>query len=290
MPNKRSPPNGISQAREEWRIFNREPMHENASAENHFQPSKRAKASRKSRSNNACVQEAYTDLGKQEGNNPFLYVITPKHLRNTMVYNQLRRNSEELVTHHDLHSTFKDILYYQPASFFSNVTFMEFDSNLRGSSLLRRFEDGKPRTCKTLPISFNYCICQYKREIMSDSKRTEELAHFAAQRLASVLESHQVTAMCEKIVMGKVIRVKKFVTSNESTSFSHTVKDYDVIFEVAPPAKGQFQIPIRTEHDKMKISEERFIRLDKYGSSGDCMTNDILRPLCTCKNSSTPSL
>ncbi|KAE9418207.1 hypothetical protein Angca_000965, partial [Angiostrongylus cantonensis] len=133
--------------------------------------------------------EANTDFGKQEGNNPFLYVITPRNLRHTTIYNQLRRNSEELVTHHDLHSTFKDILYV----------------------------------------------------------------------------------------------VEKYVLSNENTTFSATVNDYNLVFEVAPPAKGQFQIPIRTERGEMKIGEERFIRLDKYGNNGDCVANDILRPLCTCK-------
>ncbi|VDM58175.1 unnamed protein product [Angiostrongylus costaricensis] len=231
--------------------------------------------------------EAYTDFGKQEGNNPFLYVIIPKNLRHTTMHNQLRRNSEELVTHHDLHSTFKDILYYQPVSSFSNVTFMKFDSNPRGSSLLRRFEDGIRRTCKTLPISFNYCICQYRAEIVSGSNRTEELGQFAAKRLSSVLESHRVSTMCEKISLEKVIKVEKYVLSNENTTFSATVNDYNLVFEVAPPARGQFQIPIRTERGKMKIGEERFIRLDKYGNNGDCMANDILRPLCTCKNNSS---
>uniref|UniRef100_A0A158PAF5 Uncharacterized protein n=1 Tax=Angiostrongylus cantonensis TaxID=6313 RepID=A0A158PAF5_ANGCA len=162
----------------------------------------------------------------------------------------------------DYLSKFLDSYKYQPVSKFSNVTFMKFDSNPYGSSLLRRFEDGIRRTCKTLPISFNYCICQYRTEIVSESNRTEELGQFAAKRLSSVLESHRISTMCEKITLGKVIKVEKYVLSNENTTFSATVNDYNLVFEVAPPAKGQFQIPIRTERGEMKIGEERFIRLD----------------------------
>ncbi|KAK6010371.1 hypothetical protein OSTOST_24603, partial [Ostertagia ostertagi] len=73
-------------------------------------------------------------------------------------------NSQELVTHHDLHSTFEDILYNQPSMNFSDVSFKRFDSDPRGSSLLRKFEPGVERTCKTLPIPLQYCICQYKKQ------------------------------------------------------------------------------------------------------------------------------
>ncbi|KAK6048314.1 hypothetical protein COOONC_14181, partial [Cooperia oncophora] len=55
--------------------------------------------------------EAGTKFGVREQNNPFLYVVLPKHLRHKKVYQQMLRNSQELVTHHDLHSTLEDILY-----------------------------------------------------------------------------------------------------------------------------------------------------------------------------------
>ncbi|KAK6056613.1 hypothetical protein COOONC_05882 [Cooperia oncophora] len=110
------------------------------------------------------LQEAYTKYGIREYNNPFLYIVLPKHLRKSKVRDQLLKNSEELITHHDLHSTLKDILYFQPESMFTNTTYKRFDTNPRGSSLLREFESGTKRNCLTLPIPFQYCICQYERK------------------------------------------------------------------------------------------------------------------------------
>ncbi|KHJ96079.1 hypothetical protein OESDEN_03963 [Oesophagostomum dentatum] len=55
-------------------------------------------------------KEASTWLGAKERNNPFLYITVPYSVRKTALYQQLRRNSEELVTHHDLYATLLDIL------------------------------------------------------------------------------------------------------------------------------------------------------------------------------------
>ncbi|KAK6028515.1 hypothetical protein OSTOST_05439, partial [Ostertagia ostertagi] len=108
--------------------------------------------------------EAYTYFGVREQNNPFLYIVVPEHLRNSTIHEQLLKNSKELVTPHDLHSTLKDILYFQPKSMFTDLKYKRFDSNRYGSSLLRQFESGVKRTCKTLPIPFQYCICQFKKK------------------------------------------------------------------------------------------------------------------------------
>ncbi|KAK5980923.1 hypothetical protein GCK32_018015, partial [Trichostrongylus colubriformis] len=49
-------------------------------------------------------------LGKYEQNNPFLMVSIPKRYRNTAIHEQLKKKSEVLMTHYDLHATFMDIL------------------------------------------------------------------------------------------------------------------------------------------------------------------------------------
>ncbi|KJH49175.1 hypothetical protein DICVIV_04676 [Dictyocaulus viviparus] len=149
-------------------------------------------------------REAETAYGNRELNNPFLYVVVPEQLRKKQLYKQLRQNSEQLVTPHDLHSTLKDILYFQPSTSFSDTSFMKYDSNPRGSSLLRKFEDGVRRTCKTLPIPFHHCICQFKTDTISDSNLTTTLGLFAVKHLNGILESHGVSDKCQKIEPGKV--------------------------------------------------------------------------------------
>ncbi|KJH49533.1 hypothetical protein DICVIV_04321 [Dictyocaulus viviparus] len=187
--------------------------------------------------------EAKTDFGQREANNPFLYVIVPETLREKQLHKQLQENSKQLVTHHDLHSTLKDILYFQTSSSFSDITFKKFNSNPRGSSLLRRFEDGVLRTCKTLPIPFHYCICQFRMVNVSDSNLTTTLGRIAAERLADELKLQGVSDICEEIALEKVIKAEKYALSGDITINTNptTYGTYEVVFEVAPPAKGQFQ-------------------------------------------------
>lgn len=57
------------------------------------------------------LQNAFSSVGQSEVNNPFLYVVVPEHLRHSKIHHQLMENSKEMITHHDIHSTLKDILY-----------------------------------------------------------------------------------------------------------------------------------------------------------------------------------
>ncbi|KAK6023808.1 hypothetical protein OSTOST_10393, partial [Ostertagia ostertagi] len=229
--------------------------------------------------------EAHTEFGSQEGNNPFLYIVLPKHLRNSKVHEQLLKNSQQLITAHDLHSTLKDILYFQPKSMFTDLEFKRFDSNPRGSSLLREFERGVKRTCKTLPIPFQFCMCQYEKKTITDRMKVTALGNFAAKEMASILESNNVSSQCEKITMHKVVMVKEFMLQNITLSGSHF---YEITFIVALPAYGKFKIPIRAdERGKLELAGDKFERLDRYGNKGDCMELLELRSLCTCVNLNT---
>lgn len=107
---------------------------------------------------------AFSSVGQSEVNNPFLYVVVPEHLRHSKIHHQLMENSKEMITHHDIHSTLKDILYDQPSAGFSDTSFKRFESSPRGSSLLRKFEEGIVRNCKTLPIPPQYCLCQHQKK------------------------------------------------------------------------------------------------------------------------------
>ncbi|EYB89506.1 hypothetical protein Y032_0231g3012 [Ancylostoma ceylanicum] len=226
--------------------------------------------------------EAYTSFGYNEQNNPFLYVVVPKHLRNTKISEQLQQNSKEIVTPHDLHATFKDILYFQPTLNFTEVGFKAFDEKSRGSSLLRRFQAGKRRNCRTLPIPFEYCICQYEKKDVTDEALKQSLGQFAVKQLASFLETQNVTSRCEEITLQKV-EAKQYL-STKINNLGNNTDFFEVIFEVAAPAKGKFQIPIRKEHGHLNLEGALFKRMDRYGKNGDCMKNDLLRPYCTCKN------
>ncbi|EYB95976.1 hypothetical protein Y032_0154g2969 [Ancylostoma ceylanicum] len=200
--------------------------------------------------------EAETSFGDSEQNNPFLYVIVPERFRNTKLDEQLRQNSKELVTHFDIYATLKDILYHQPASNFTELDFKPLDESMRGSSLLRRFQDGMRRTCKTLPIPFQFCICQYEKTEVTDESLKDSLGQFVVAQLSSFLERQNVSKQCEEIKL-KEIEAKQYLSSklahvDNSTSF------FEVTFEVAAPAKGRFQVMSSATNSKDILKQFSF--------------------------------
>ncbi|VDL71505.1 unnamed protein product [Nippostrongylus brasiliensis] len=168
----------------------------------------------------------------------------------------------------------------QPDSKFNDTTFKRSESNPRGSSLLRKFELGIRRTCKTLPIPFQYCTCQYKKENVSDIELLSELGKFAVQKLAGILRENNVESKCAKIEIGNEVAAEKYVVPNAKHRLLYNL--FDVTFTVAEPALGKFRIPVRMKKGKFELAGDQFDRLDKYGKNGDCMKQDILRPICTC--------
>ncbi|CAJ0590239.1 unnamed protein product [Cylicocyclus nassatus] len=224
--------------------------------------------------------ETKTSINWNEQKNPFLYIVLPKNLRNSLMHEQLKANSKELLTNHDIHSTLQDILYFQPATNFTELEYKDFKNEKRGSSLLRRFEAGVKRSCKTLPIPFQYCICQYETSAVTDQALRRKLAVFAADRLASLLSGKGVSSYCEDIKLGEIVKVNQY-----TASLKYESQVFDVTFRVALPAHGKFQIPVRMEHGKLALAGALFIRLDRYSDMGNCMTDRVLRSYCTCKDS-----
>ncbi|CAJ0591323.1 unnamed protein product [Cylicocyclus nassatus] len=204
--------------------------------------------------------------GRSEVSNPFLYIVIPERYRQSPIYKQLLKNSKELVTPHDLHSTFKDILYFQPQYNFTDISFKNFTSNPRGFSLLRQFQANKSRNCKTLPIPYNYCLCQYGRkpvrDILEDHGNVTLNQMFgqpAIERLNKILSFH--SSECHPLVLKNVTKVELFVLpNNESVKFEANA--YDVTFAVSGPVEAIFKVPFRVEGDVVILGSNTFTRID----------------------------
>ncbi|EPB79242.1 hypothetical protein ANCCEY_01665 [Ancylostoma ceylanicum] len=137
-----------------------------------------------------------------------------------------------------------------------------FDENSRGSSLLRRFQAEQRRNCKTLPIPFQYCICQYEKKDVTDNALKQSLGQFAAKELASFLETQNVSSTCEEIKLQKAVEAKQYLSTKIKNLGSNT-SFFEVTFEVAAPAKGKFQIPIRKEQGHLNLEGALFQRMDR---------------------------
>uniref|UniRef100_A0A0K0DEB3 Uncharacterized protein n=1 Tax=Angiostrongylus cantonensis TaxID=6313 RepID=A0A0K0DEB3_ANGCA len=98
--------------------------------------------------------------------NPLFAISAPKKLRETTdVLKILKKNAGRLQTPYDVRATLLDILKYQPASNFTDRSFMQIKGEY-GTSLLRQ-QSNVERTCKNLPIPMQYCTCQYPRETIN---------------------------------------------------------------------------------------------------------------------------
>ncbi|PIO75600.1 hypothetical protein TELCIR_02351 [Teladorsagia circumcincta] len=227
--------------------------------------------------------EAYTYFGLREQNNPLLYIVVPKHLRKSGMHEQLLENSGELVTPHDLHSTLKDILYFQPESTFTDLKYKRFDSNPYGSSLLRKFESGVRRSCKTLPIPFQYCICQYEKKIITDKRKLAVLGNYSVARLVSTLDSHEVLDECQPIALSEVLLAEEYLLPDRNF-LGTSIHLYYVVFTVALPAEGKFEVFIREdENGDLYLDPLTFLRIDRIYHKTSCIDIDKLFGLCTCK-------
>ncbi|VDO20827.1 unnamed protein product [Haemonchus placei] len=130
-------------------------------------------------------------LGRYENRNPFFLMALPKRMQNTAMHEELRAKSMQLMTHFDIHATLNDILHYQPHSKYSDTTERRMLSISKGSSLLRKWQG--TRNCQTLPIPFDYCICQYEKKNV-----TRVLGFFVADELNRTLERMGYAEKCLK--------------------------------------------------------------------------------------------
>nr|CDJ85751.1 Protein of unknown function DUF229 domain containing protein [Haemonchus contortus] len=225
-------------------------------------------------------KETKTDFGRREANNPFLYVTVPKNLRTSEMFKVIKAKEHELITPHDLHATLKDILEVQPSANFLDTTYKSFLPPSRGSSLLREFEPGFVRNCKTLPIPSQYCICQYEKVPLDDDALAIKLGQFAVDGINAVLKENNVTDDCSHLILHQVHSVLCYVlpeTQRKDTAI------YEVTFQVSPSG-GLFEIPIRSKNGVFKTASSTFTRLNEYGKQSACVAKDTLKPLCHCSN------
>ncbi|KIH52448.1 hypothetical protein ANCDUO_17450 [Ancylostoma duodenale] len=66
----------------------------------------------------------------------------------------------------------------------------------KGSSLLREWKG--PRNCNSLPIPWDYCLCQYEKEDVKDEALEMKLGTFIARKLNEFLENEGFASKCTK--------------------------------------------------------------------------------------------
>ncbi|XGW21797.1 hypothetical protein V3C99_004617, partial [Haemonchus contortus] len=146
-------------------------------------------------------------LGRYENRNPFFLMALPKIMQNSAIHEELLTKSMQLMTHFDIHATLNDILHYQPHSKYSDTTERRMLPISKGSSLLRKWQG--PRNCQTLPIPFDYCICQYEKKNVTNELLRRVLGFFVADELNRTLERMGCAEKCLKQEYKRAIEIEE---------------------------------------------------------------------------------
>ncbi|XGW21798.1 hypothetical protein V3C99_004617 [Haemonchus contortus] len=131
----------------------------------------------------------------------------PKIMQNSAIHEELLTKSMQLMTHFDIHATLNDILHYQPHSKYSDTTERRMLPISKGSSLLRKWQG--PRNCQTLPIPFDYCICQYEKKNVTNELLRRVLGFFVADELNRTLERMGCAEKCLKQEYKRAIEIEE---------------------------------------------------------------------------------
>ncbi|PAV79347.1 hypothetical protein WR25_20616 [Diploscapter pachys] len=198
-------------------------------------------------------QSMLSELGKKEVNNPMLIASIPHELRKYDIYSQMQENSLELQTQFDLRATLMDILKHQPNEGFISSQYHR-DFKERGSSFLR--EQPKPRTCKTLPISFAYCPCNFPKENLEpDSDFALEMGKSAIEVIKNRLIKANVYHMCQPMELDRVLELYVYTPETVTKAYSLVVKTKEI--------DQEFSLTVRNLNNTWQFSKS-IDRINQY--------------------------
>ena len=235
-----------------------------------------------------------TTIGRMEKNLPALYVRLPQYFRNDFPnsFENIKINSERLLTNFDLRETLNDILNQN----YKNVGRLEEHSSLKiGQTQKRaRFSQGhlsrglslfktipESRTCEDATIEYNRCQCASWANTSLDTKPIQLQANRMALSLVDNMNRllQPAAEQCATLTLKSVVAIRranfpKNVKTNERTDA------YSVVLETFPGG-GVFEGLMIRDYTKYKQVGE-INRINAYGNQSHCVKTRSLREFCYC--------
>ncbi|GMT10086.1 hypothetical protein PFISCL1PPCAC_1383, partial [Pristionchus fissidentatus] len=211
-----------------------------------------------------------TWIGNREINNPALFVSVPSHLRSQFVP-VLKENSGQLLTSFDIHASFVDILN-DP-----NLGAVRGPTGLRGNSLFRPMPPGE-RSCRSLPIPVQYCLCEWNRTMIVEDPIREEVGKMSTILLNGRLKEEEIEKECKKFEYENMKKMEKIEGTDGIHSIVFRTKTCGAVFKAI--------VRVQSINDKLNVSlvSDDFTRTNSYGKTAECMNERAeLRPICCCK-------
>lgn len=200
---------------------------------------------------------------------PFLFISLPEKFKRKYpeFERNLRINQDRLVSPYDLHLTLRQILFL--SGYKSNI---EAEGCPTCQSLFE--EVPKDRKCFEAGIDDIWCACNRFKEINKNSKKIEQIANFAVEKLNFDLSSYE---NCAKLELSQILSANEFEDSNSNF-------DYLITFEVLP-SHGQMEATIRCKDDNCSTDREvlgEISRINLYGNQSYCIEDAIMKKYCFC--------
>ncbi|KAF2369009.1 Protein of unknown function DUF229 [Trinorchestia longiramus] len=233
-----------------------------------------------------------TQQGKQEERLPFVSFVVPEKIKKKFpaAYQNLRANTERLVTPFDLYATFADILHYKGAKL--------GHSSSRAISLFSQIPAS--RTCSDAFIEPHWCACLTWEPLPVTDARVQQAAaalvhyinsHTAAHRgLCLELSLLHITWAAILLPNAGVMAFKQnadmdgFVPNLEAQT-PVTEEVYEVHISTSPGgAQYEASLTYSIKHNTFSVRMSDISRTNRYGTSSKCILNidSSLSYYCVC--------
>ena len=231
-----------------------------------------------------------TFVGRIEERMPVVIVYIPEHIREKFpaLHKNMQLNTKRLSTNFDLHQTMLDIVHGS----FENPSTSYFVDRARGISLFRPLPES--RSCADAWIPEDYCACYTSSPV---NVSTNQIVSMVAKEMVENLNSRLYSE--PKCVELELFSVQEAEQINHGLQHSRTENTGISLFQFFKPEEKstlRFLVVIETvpghaifeatyDFDNSQGNGRLvgdIVRVNKYGSQGNCISDKRLRPLCYC--------
>lgn len=230
-------------------------------------------------------------VGKMERSLPFFSMRLPKNLHDTEFHRNAIANKDKLFTAHDVYKTLKQFYYInreleslhdRNGPIYTDKCRGNFANSqrkirqLRGISLFEKHPEN--RTCFDALIPMLFCVNTPQQSI-TDQEFFLMTGHVILDAAQFVLEyviekTNSERSKCEIYELNKIISMKML-----SGSYTRLY----VLNVQFKPDNAIFEAYLRLNSEKNFKIYNRVIRLNKYGTTSNCMSKNSLMGFCFCK-------
>ncbi|KAI6239772.1 hypothetical protein M3Y99_00543700 [Aphelenchoides fujianensis] len=162
---------------------------------------------------------------------------------------------------------------------FSATTFVPSNRTLLGSSLLHPLP--QPRTCESLHIPFQYCLCQHEFSLIKDETISVRVAELAVAKMNEEVARSEYRDKCARLSVDREqtarLELQEFKPEGERRIFR-------VNFRLLPSG-GLYDTFAEMTGDSIRLIAEKFPRHDSYAKQASCIPENFIRNYCFCPQS-----